>query len=114
MTARLASVCAAVALGACLAAPAAMAADPVCYRVTGVRADDFLYIRSRPDHRSMAVGAIAPSTSRQIRLAGQCTPKTTDRRKLWCLVDYHVNNDYVISGYVKMFYLERAGCTNPG
>lgn len=94
-----------------LQAMAASAAKPSgCYRVINVDLWDVLYIRSKKDHRSAAVGAIAPDHTGVIRAAGRCHPPSGDRKRMWCPVDYYPLPDVKMSGFVKAYFVQDAAC----
>lgn len=90
--------------------PTAEAADNHCYRVEKVDFWDVLYIRSRPDHRSAAVGAIAPDHNGIVRATGACRPAGVSRRRQWCPVDYFPLPDVRESGFVKAYFVKSAPC----
>lgn len=81
-----------------------------CYQVINVDPLDVLYIRSRKDHRSKAVGAIAPNHATPIIGTGACTPSNASRRKQWCPVDYYPLPDVRRSGFVKAYYIKSVAC----
>ena len=81
-----------------------------CLRVANVEPLDFLYIREKPDHTSRKVGAIHPDTRKKIIVSGRCTPRTENKRKLWCLIDYNVLNNKTIRGYIKMYFAKEISC----
>ena len=81
-----------------------------CLEVIKVDAWDFLYIRTRPDHRSAKAGAIAPETVSPIVVTGACTPPGAPPKRLWCPVTYYVTKNSVRSGYVKAYFTREAPC----
>ena len=87
-----------------LAAPPAAA----CYRVVNVDVWDVLYIRRAKDHRSAAVGAIAPDHTGIVRAAGRCDPPSGNRKRMWCPVDYYPLPNVRISGFVKAYFIDPA------
>ena len=86
------------------------AKQPGCYHVVNVDLWDVLYIRRKKDHRSAAVGAIAPDHTGIIRAAGRCDPPGGNRKRMWCPVDYYPLPDVKISGFVKAYFVDAAGC----
>ena len=88
----------------------ALAATPACYRVVNVDLWDVLYIRSRKDHQSKAVGAIAADHSGIVRASGRCDPPTGNRKRQWCPVDYYPLPEVRISGFVKAYFIEPRAC----
>lgn len=103
------AACAALALFGTAAIPAS-AAGETCAKVRRVAEWDFLYIRSRPDHRSASVGAIDPSTDNRILLNGECLPKGAPDRDAWCPISYFVAENAAITGYVKKYYIALGKC----
>jgi hypothetical protein len=71
---------------------------------------DFLYIRSRPDHRSAKAGAISPETVSPILITGECTPPGAHPKQLWCPVRYYVTKDTTRSGFVKAWFTRPVRC----
>lgn len=92
-------------------ANAAWVAGDTCAKVRRVAEWDFLYIRSRPDYRSSAVGAIDPSTERRIVVNGECLPKGASDKKAWCPVSYFVSEKTAVTGYVKKYYITITDCS---
>jgi|GEM_PF-5950492 len=81
-----------------------------CLEIANVERWDFLYIRARPNHKSMKLGAIAPNTVSPIVIIGKCTPNTRNLRRLWCLIDYYVTDKKILRGYVKMYFTGKINC----
>ena len=81
-----------------------------CLEVIKVDAWDFLYIRTRPDHRSAKAGAIAPETVSPIVVTGACTPRGAPPQRLWCPVAYYVTKNSVRRGYVKAYFTRQIVC----
>jgi hypothetical protein len=81
-----------------------------CLQIANVERWDFLYIRAKPHHESMKVGAIAPNTDSPIVISGKCTPNTKNLRRLWCLIDYYVTNETTHKGYIKMYFTRKIMC----
>ena len=100
-----------VALFAALPATAVAASrSPGCYGVVNVDAWDVLYIRRAKDHRSAAVGAIAPDHTGIIRSAGRCDPPSGNRKRMWCPVDYYPLPSVKITGFVKAYFIQERSC----
>jgi hypothetical protein len=95
---------------ACLLLPAEANAAAGCYHVVNVDLWDVLYIRSRKDHRSTAVGAIAPDHSGILRATGRCDPPGANRKRQWCPVDYFPLPTVRMSGFVKAYFIEPRAC----
>jgi hypothetical protein len=85
-------------------------AQTVCYRVENVDFWDILYIRSKPDFRSTAVGGIAPDHNGIIRGTGPCRPSGISRKRQWCPVDYFPLPEVRKSGFIKAFFIRKAPC----
>jgi hypothetical protein len=81
-----------------------------CYRVVNVDLWDVLYIRSRRDHRSEAVGAVAPDHAQVIRATGPCQPAGASRKRQWCPVDYAPLPGVTKSGFVKAYFVKPVEC----
>jgi len=105
-----------VAAACCLvpAGSAAFAAASQCYHVVNVDLWDVLYIRSRKDYESVAVGAIAPDHTGVVRAAGRCDPPSGNRKRMWCPVNYFPLPTVRISGFVKAYFIEARACPPPG
>lgn len=95
---------------AALAAAAPAVAADECYRVVNVDAWDVLFIRSKRDHRSKAVGAIAPNHGAMIHSTGPCLPRGASRRRQWCPISYSPLPDVEKRGFVKAYFIEPATC----
>lgn len=91
-------------------AEAGAQASSACFSVVNVDAWDVLYIRSKPDHRSAAAGAIAPDHTGIIRSTGPCRPLKASSRRQWCPVDYFPLPDVKKSGFVKAYFIRPAAC----
>lgn len=85
--------------------------DAVCYQVANVDPFDVLYIRSRRDHRSDPVGAIAPDHKTPIRATGPCRPANASKRRQWCPVEYYPLPSVKQAGYIKAYFVVRTSCT---
>lgn len=83
---------------------------PRCLRVVNVDFWDVLYIRSRQDHRSKAVGAIAPDHDGIVELTGPCRPTGQSPKRQWCPVNYYPLPSVRISGFVKAYFTTEAAC----
>ncbi len=81
-----------------------------CLAVINVEPWDFLYIRSRPDHRSEKVAAIRYDTVNPVVVDGRCTPRTTNLRKLWCPIKYYLSANRLAEGFVKMYFTKPIEC----
>lgn len=81
-----------------------------CLAVINVDPWDFLFIRARPDHRSGKIAAIRYDTANPVVVDGNCTPNTTNLRRLWCPVKYYISPGRVASGYVKMHFTRPKEC----
>lgn len=105
-------VIAAVAAACCaLISPVpGIAASASCYQVVNVDLWDVLYIRSRRDHLSKAVGAIAPDHTGILRASGRCDPSSGNRKRMWCPVDYYPLPSVRLSGFVKAWFIEPRAC----
>ncbi len=88
----------------------ACAAEAVCYRVEKVDFWDILYIRSKPDFRSNAVGGIAPDHNGTIKATGPCRPAGISRKRQWCPVDYFPLPEVRKSGFIKAIFVRPAPC----
>ncbi len=87
-----------------------IAASASCYQVVNVDLWDVLYIRSRKDHLSKAVGAIAPDHTGILRASGRCDPPSGNRKRMWCPVDYYPLPNVRLSGFVKAWFIEPRAC----
>jgi len=81
-----------------------------CLEVVKVDAWDFLYIRTRPDHRSAKAGAISPETVSPIVVTDACLPPGAPPKRLWCPVTYYVTKNSVRKGYVKAYFTRQIPC----
>jgi hypothetical protein len=87
-----------------------LAGASTCYRVVNVDLWDVLYIRSSSDHRSSAVGAVAPDHAQVIRATGPCRPVGASPKRQWCPVDYSPLPGVSKSGFVKAYFVRPVQC----